>query len=281
VIMPAQNQTQAEAVREVILSGLPSGSTGSVHIMECDLGSFSSVRAFAAQLLARVGAVDMLMLFAGAADPLVPTTTEDGVEMVYQVDYLAGYLLTRLLLPALHKAEAPRVVHVSSLMHHWGKLDRQAYNSTAKNADPRTAWSSINVHCDTKLMAVAFSNALQRRQHILGKALHSVAVHPGFVMSGEDRTATMTPFMAKATSTIHGMFARKVQEGAVVPITAATLPSLQTGGVYLEDWCIMEGCDGGIEPHPDAASIKEQEWLWRTSSEIVGFKDPYDHRFDY
>ena len=57
----------------------------SVHIMECDLGSFSSVRAFAAQLLARVGAVDMLMLFAGAADPLVPTTTEDGVEMVYQV----------------------------------------------------------------------------------------------------------------------------------------------------------------------------------------------------
>ena len=49
----------------------------------------------------------------------------------------------------------------------------------------------------------------------------------------------------------------------------------------VQDWCIMEGCDGGIEPHPDAASIKEQEWLWRTSSEIVGFKDPYDHRFDY
>lgn len=198
------------------------------------------------------------------------------------MNYLSQYLLLRLLLPAMHKAGAARVVHVSSLMHHWGTLDHAAYNSTARNADPATAWTSVNLYCDTKLMQVTLSNALDRRQKVLGKRVSSVAVHPGFVVSAIDRS--LPPTLRKIVSKLRQLLVRSAEEGAVTTVTAATLPSLLGhGGIYLEDWCIMEECDaenGGVAPHASAQSPVEQEWLWRTSSEIVGIKDPYDHRFD-
>jgi NAD(P)-dependent dehydrogenase (short-subunit alcohol dehydrogenase family) len=214
-------------------------------------------------------------------------TSVDGVEMVYQVNHLSHFLLTRLMLPSLSRiANRPsRIVHTSSSMHYLGSLPHDSYSSSSRNTDSKTARLAINSYCDTKLMNVIFSNALDSRFRSLGvtsnpyAGVTSVSIHPGFVMSELDRGI---PAMQSVVKKVRELIARPTIDGAITQVTLATLPSLlsEGGGLYYEDHCMPSGCRscllctlnprGGVQPHSSATSTEEQDWLWNTSSEIVG-----------
>ncbi|POS73601.1 hypothetical protein DHEL01_v208006 [Diaporthe helianthi] len=91
-----------------------------------DLGSLAKIRAFAADINARVAegslqAIRALVLVAGYLDVAPEASkprrfTEDGHEMVWGVNYLANFLLVLLLLRSMDK-EHGRVVMVSSWSH--------------------------------------------------------------------------------------------------------------------------------------------------------------------
>lgn len=99
----------------------------------------------------------------------------DGLELQFALNYLAGYLLTRLLLPAMTTpgSGGARVIMVSSGSHyrgriHWADLNlRRAYNGTA-------------AYEQSKLTAVLFTRELARRLEP-DSALDVYAADPGLV----------------------------------------------------------------------------------------------------
>merc|ERR1719247_4039848 len=122
-------------------------------------------------------------------------------------------------------------------------------------------------------MNVVFSNALSRR--FLDGALTSAAVHPGFVVSGLDRT--LPPAVERVMGLIRCAMGRTTASGAVTQVTVATSPALDPPpeGAYYEDRCISGGCraclfcraDGrsGVRPAAAATDRETQDWLWNTS----------------
>jgi NAD(P)-dependent dehydrogenase (short-subunit alcohol dehydrogenase family) len=256
-----------------------------------DLASFASVRLFAKELLEKDIHVDILILNAGMQTGDELTLSEDGVEMLYQVNHLSQFLLTRLLLPTLsHTSDRiARIVHVSSSMHYIGQIDRDAYNSSALNSIDSTRRTSFQSYSDSKLMNAVFSNSLDRFFRQEGNeqysGISSVSIHPGFVVSDLDRG--LPSHMEVILRTIRSLVARPTIDGAVTQVTAATHPQLLAhgGGLYFEDQCIMSHCTScllcsidkkrgvGVIPHGSATSFEDQDWLWDTSSAIVGLSN--------
>jgi NAD(P)-dependent dehydrogenase (short-subunit alcohol dehydrogenase family) len=92
------------------------GST-KLHFVRADLASLDQVRALARQVADEHGRIDALVNNAGIGTAVLGDggrrQSADGYELVFAVNYLAGYLLTRLLLQG---GTAPaRIVNVASL----------------------------------------------------------------------------------------------------------------------------------------------------------------------
>lgn len=109
VIMACRNLDLARAAARTI--GLPN-----VKVMKCDLASFASVREFCKQVDREERKVDILVNNA-AAFSTERVITEDGQEMVFQVNHLSHFLLTNLLMDKMKASKAARIINVSSVGH--------------------------------------------------------------------------------------------------------------------------------------------------------------------
>jgi len=69
-----------------------------------------------------------LMMSIGGTMPIPYTTSQDGNEMQFQVNYLGPFLLMNLLLPKMSKiaedlGSTGKIVNVSSAVQYYGKID--------------------------------------------------------------------------------------------------------------------------------------------------------------
>ena len=105
----------ADAVRQVTAAG----AADRVRWCRADLASLAEVRALAERVIAAEPRLDVLVNNAGIGitDPGGGARQEsaDGYELRFAVNYLAGYALTRLLLPLLRKSAPSRIVNVASI----------------------------------------------------------------------------------------------------------------------------------------------------------------------
>ncbi len=90
---------------------------GSAHFLAADFASLDEVRALADRIRSDYDRLELLVNNAGVG-PGAPgherVLTPDGNELRFQVNYLAGYLLTRELIPLLEAGAPSRVVNVAS-----------------------------------------------------------------------------------------------------------------------------------------------------------------------
>ena len=98
-------------------------------------------------------------------------TTRDGFELKLGVAHLGHFALTGLLLPALARSEAPRVVSVSSLAHATGRIDFADLQCERK-------YNSTLAYARAKLACLMFALELHRRATATRSKLISVAAHP-------------------------------------------------------------------------------------------------------
>jgi retinol dehydrogenase-12 len=141
------------------------------EFLPLDLADLASVRAAAAKVVER-GPLPLLVNNAGLAG--AHGQTRDGFELAFGTNHIGHYLFTRLLLPALEKADSPRVVTVSSDGHYRAKgIDWDAVREKTRS---RTAFPE---YCVSKLANVLFSNELARRH----PKVRSYSLHPGGVAS--------------------------------------------------------------------------------------------------
>jgi NAD(P)-dependent dehydrogenase (short-subunit alcohol dehydrogenase family) len=96
------------------LEELPEGS----RAYRADLAALDQVRGLATEVLEREARLDVLVNNAGIGTDVpgggARMESEDGHELRFAVNYLAGYLLTQELLPLLELSAPARIVNVSS-----------------------------------------------------------------------------------------------------------------------------------------------------------------------
>ncbi|XP_058988151.1 retinol dehydrogenase 13 isoform X1 [Musca domestica] len=88
-----------------------------------DLRSFDNVQRFARKIMAEFERIDILINNAGIIFDPVKTNTTDGFEQHLQVNYMAPFLLSHLLLPHLKKSPNGRIINVSAHSHVSAKMD--------------------------------------------------------------------------------------------------------------------------------------------------------------
>jgi NAD(P)-dependent dehydrogenase (short-subunit alcohol dehydrogenase family) len=167
VVMLCRNLETAAALRSEIVAQLPRAS---VHAIQCDLASLSSVRACAEAIRGEFERIALLINNAG----IVSTRhrmSADGFELTFATNHLGPFLLTSLLLDRV--SEHGRIINVASRVHYRGRLD------LAPLTDARAGYSSMAAYAQSKLVNVLFTFALARRLSRTG--ITANCLHPGVV----------------------------------------------------------------------------------------------------
>lgn len=266
VILTARDVPKGETVAADIRA-----ATGNarVSVGELELGSLASVRAFAARVLASHPRLDLLIDNAGVmACPFAKTA--DGFELQFGSNHLGHFLATCLLVPALLRSDAARIVCLSSRGHHIAPVD---FDDLHFERRPYDKWQSYG---QAKTANVLFAVGLDRR--LGARGVHAFAVHPGAIVTelGRHLQPEDIQFLQARA---RGMQFKSVEQGAATSCFAATAPELAgRGGLYLEDCHVAAVNDApdaleGVKSYAlDAANA---ERLWTVSEALVGA------RFDF
>jgi protochlorophyllide reductase len=112
VIMACRDLTKAEAAARSL--NMPEEA---YELMHLDLGSLESVRSFHASFRAQDRPLDALVCNAAVYLPLLkePARSPEGFEISVATNYLGHFLLARLCLEDLQRAEAPRLVTLGTV----------------------------------------------------------------------------------------------------------------------------------------------------------------------
>ncbi len=104
------------------------------------------------------------------------TLTEDGIEMVFCVNHLASFLLTRLLLDRLKSSAPSRIIQVNSQGHRFGGLDLNDINWE------RRPYHGLWSYGASKVAQLHTVRELSKR--LFGSDVTINAMHPGAVKTG-------------------------------------------------------------------------------------------------
>ncbi|MBV9379895.1 MAG: SDR family NAD(P)-dependent oxidoreductase [Streptosporangiaceae bacterium] len=140
-----------------------------------DLADLAQVRALAAQVTENEPRLDVLVNNAGIG-ATVPgggarQESADGYELRFAVNYLAGFALTRLLLPPLTSSAPSRVVNVSS-------AGQQAIDFG--DVMLTSGYSGVRAYCQSKLAQILFT--IDLAEQVSGAGIAVNALHPATYM---------------------------------------------------------------------------------------------------
>lgn len=241
----------------------------SAEVVELDMASMASIRRFAAAFLARGVALDLLINNAGVMALPKRELTDDGFERQFGTNHLGHFALTGLLMPALLKAPAPRVVTVASLAHRTGKIDFD-------NLQRERGYEGWDAYNASKLANILFAKELDRRARAAHSRLLSLAVHPGVSTTNifSNGPGTMS-LKAIAVKVLAPVLMQNDQAGALPTLYAATSPDAH-GGEYIgpDGFGELKGAPVVVQPRPQALDVAVGERLWAVSEELTGVRYP-------
>ncbi|HEY7261579.1 MAG TPA: SDR family NAD(P)-dependent oxidoreductase [Trebonia sp.] len=140
------------------------------HPHPVDYGQLDDVRRLAGDLLAAYARIDILANNAGAIFS-ARTISADGHEMTFQVNHLAPFLLTNLLLVRLAAAPGARVINTASGAYRRARLDLDDLDGASRPQQ--------QAYPASKLATILFTRELARRTD--GTGITAAAFHPGVV----------------------------------------------------------------------------------------------------
>ena len=262
VVLAVRNEAKGEAIRARILQATPGAK---VSVSRVDMADLASIRAFAAHEGQRP-AIDLLINNAGLGMQPQRATTADGFERQFGTNHLGPFALTGLLLPALLRATAPRVVAVASIAHRGGKID-------FADLQGETRYSGGKAYNQSKLANILFALELDRRARGAGTNLTSVVAHPGVSTTGFLAATQMGALQLRVANVIVGVFGQDAAAGAEPLVYAATMPDVVGGQYWGPDGFLeIRGRPAPAKLSPQARDMGVAARLWADSERLTGVR---------
>jgi NAD(P)-dependent dehydrogenase (short-subunit alcohol dehydrogenase family) len=222
-----------------------------------DYSRLDDVRRLADELLAHYPRIDILANNAGGVSTR-RTTTTDGHEMTFQVNHLAPFLLTNLLLDRLTQTpDGARVINTASTAYRTAHLDLDDLDRA------RRRYSGSRTYGVTKLANILFTRELARRTQ--GTGLTTSAFHPGTIASDIGREGGLPGLLFG--SRLSKMLLSTPAQGAEPLIRLATTVDAHTAnGQYYHRFTPEEPKNKqATDPH-----LAQQ--LWERSAQLTGVR---------
>lgn len=220
---------------------------GEARFIKADLSRLTEVRALAEAVRNETGRLDLLINNAGlggGAPGSRRETSADGHELRFAVNYLAGFLLTRLLMPLLVESRPARIVNVAS-------LGQQAIDFSDVMLE--AGYSGGRAYRQSKLAQILFT--IDLAEELAGSGITVNALHPATYMN-----TTMVRQMGIAP-------ANTVEDGADAILHLATSPELaDTSGQFFDQMAPARAAPQAYDP---AARAKLRD----LSFELTGLTD--------
>jgi NAD(P)-dependent dehydrogenase (short-subunit alcohol dehydrogenase family) len=205
ILVHGRNQERGMAIAQEI-NDLKSGGA---KFYAADFSSLADVRELAAAVLRDNQHLELLINNAGIGSANPEGTkdrvlSKDGYEQRFAVNYLSGYLLTKLLLPTLIKSAPARIVNVASLAQR--PID---FDDVMLERD----YDGGRAYGQSKLAQIMFTEDLTTE--LAGKNVTANSLHPATYMD----TAMVRGAGVQPRTT--------VEEGAQAVVYVATSPDLE------------------------------------------------------
>ncbi|HEX6527971.1 MAG TPA: SDR family NAD(P)-dependent oxidoreductase [Streptosporangiaceae bacterium] len=182
----------AETVTEVEAAS----KDGAVRSYQADFADLGQVRALASRITEREPRLDVLVNNAGIGTDVpgggARQESADGHELRFAVNYLAGFALTRLLLPLLERSAPSRIVNVSS-------VGQQAIDFG--DVMLTSGYSGMRAYRQSKLAQVMFTIDLAPRLDGTGVTVN--ALHPATFMPTKIVPSPISTIAEGVEATMH------------------------------------------------------------------------------
>lgn len=249
-----------------------SGIIEDKNIIEVNLADPSSVIKVVEQLLDSNLTLDILINNAGImACPQMPT--KEGWDLQFAVNHIGHFILTKGLMPAMQKADEPRLVTLSSTGHklsgiQWDDVNfENSYDKWQAYGQSKTAASLLAVEINTRMK---------------NRGIKSYSVHPGGIVTPLQRHLENEEMVAlgwkKEDGSLSDMAAaafKSPSQGASTTLWCATSPMLNDiSGVYCEDCDVAPRQSDG----PEARYVGVADWavdtdeatkLWELTEQMI------------
>jgi len=241
---------RGKAVAEEVRAAAGGSSAPDVEVFIADLSSIADVRRVGAEVLAKHDRIDVLVNNAGAL-LMERQVTKDGYEATFATNHLGYFVLTKVLLDAVKKAPAGRIVNVASEAHRGGSMKFDDLMGEKK-------FSGWFAYSASKLANILFTAELARR--LEGTNVTTNCLHPGVIASGfAHNNKGFVGFLAKLASP----FLMSSENGAKTTLFLATDPSVATtSGLYFDK-------SKPRKPSREARDAAVAKRLWDVSEELI------------
>ena len=242
VLLHGRDRTKGQAVLAEIVAA---SGNNRLELFLADLASLAEVRQLAAAVTTKHERLDVLVNNAGigsfAGDREVNAAS---LELHFQVNYLAPFLLTHLLLPTLKAGAPARIVNVSSIGQ--GPIDFD-------DVQLERSYSGMQAYRQSKLAQIMFT--IDLAEQLKGSGVTVTALHPGtFMNTNMVRKSGLPP-------------QSRVEDGAEATFRLAVSPDVEgQTGVYYNQQALAEA-------NPQAYDAGARRKLWDLSLSLTGLAD--------
>lgn len=225
-----------------------------VSLLVADLSSQKAVHQLAAEFISRYDHLHVLVNNAGIALTR-RAVTEDGLEKVFAVNYLAPFLLTNLLLEMLIANAPVRVVNVAGDFHRKESIhfdDLMSENNYSLNRANNQA----------KLALILFTYELARRLDGTGVTVN--ALHPGAVATeAMNKDPDVSPF-GRFMYRLFKPFFLSPEKGAETSLYLASSTEVEgvTGKYFVKKKAVLSS--------PESYDLEIARHLWEVSTQLTG-----------
>lgn len=269
VIMACRNLVKGEEARQALMSFQPEAEP---ELWELDLSDLSSVRSFADKLLAVHGGPDLLINNAGVM-ALPYMKTRDGFEMQFGVNHLGHFALAALLFPGMKDKPEARIINVSSLAHHSGRIRFDDIHW----AKGYSKWGAYGM---SKLANLLFTSELNRKLREAKSTIITAAAHPGYAdtsLVAKGMLMDDSKGIAGFVNLANRFLAQSGEMGSLPSLYAATSPDVEAGAFYGPSGLLkMRGWPAREKPNSKRVTTELAVRLWELSEDLTGIKFTVD-----
>lgn len=256
VVMACRSLERGDPARQEVITR---AENPTVELIQLDLASQASIRAFAEAFKASHSRLDVLIHNAANFDHTLkkPHLTEDGVETIFATNHVGVFLLTDLLLDLLKSSAPSRIITVASK----GLTVFPGLDIDFDNLHGERNFSTQSAYYQSKLAQVMYTFDLAQRVEGSGVTVNCVRVTN--VAIPDDRLTHLPGFLKKLYNLKRKMAITAEQQAETYTYLAAD-PQVQsvTGGYWDEH---------NRQVRANRSAYNRQTWqkLWQATAGMV------------